>query len=75
MDGKYIPIGDDYGIIGFEYECPKCKHVTSFTDCETGCEKCKFSEPYTDPDNWYEAELKKPVNERAWNNGPPSICE
>lgn len=50
MLGKYIPFSDDCGIVGYHYECPKCEHITEFTDCEEGCENCKFSEPYTDPD-------------------------
>lgn len=61
MQGKYIPYSDGFGIIGFSYECPKCSHITDFHDCEQGCEECKHSEPYTDPDHWYEEELKKNV--------------
>ena len=59
MKGKYIPINDGYGIIGFMYNCPMCNHTTPFTDCEEGCEKCDFSEPYVDPDDWYVEQLNK----------------
>jgi hypothetical protein len=50
MEGKYIPFNDGFGIVGYHYECPKCEHVSQFTDCEQGCEKCGFKEPYEDPD-------------------------
>lgn len=54
MKGQYIPFNDGYGIVGYHYKCPKCDNVTKFTDCEDGCKKCGYSEPYKDPDDWYE---------------------
>jgi hypothetical protein len=67
MEGQYIPFDDEYGIVGYGYKCPKCNRVSQFTDCEEGCSTCGFSEPYVDQDDWYEEEMGKPVEERAWN--------
>ena len=53
MKGKYVPYNDGWGIVGYHYICPKCKHTTRFTNCETGCESCSFSEGYIDPDDWF----------------------
>ncbi len=57
MKGTYIPFNDGYGIIGYSYICPECKHETRFTDCDEGCEKCGFHEPYVDSDEWYAKEM------------------
>ena len=68
MEGKYIPVNDGFGIIGYHYECPKCGHISNFTDCEQGCEKCNFSEEYVDPDDllfknqWTDTSGRKKVN-------------
>jgi len=67
MRGSYIPFHDGYGIVGYNYRCPECDYITTLTDCETGCSKCGFSEPYVDPDEWFEEEIKKPSEEWAWN--------
>ena len=67
MKGQYIPFNDGFGIVGYGYKCPKCKHETKFTDCEEGCEDCGFNEPYEDPDDWYEEEMNKLKEQRAWN--------
>ncbi len=67
MEGYYIPINDGSGTVGYIYVCPKCKHKTHFTNCEDGCEKCKHSEPYVCGDDWYDEEIKKPKEMRAWN--------
>ena len=53
MKGLYIPFNDGYGIVGYHYKCPECKHETRFTDCEGGCDECGFTEKYVDPDDWY----------------------
>ena len=67
MEGKYIPFNDGYGIVGFEYECPKCKHITLFVTCDVGCEECGFTEPYVDPDDWYEEQLKPQIQKvKEW---------
>ena len=58
MEGQYEPFCDDCGIVGYSYVCPKCNHTTYFTDCEEGCSECGFSEPYEDPDDWYENKIK-----------------
>ena len=57
MRGRYAPISDDTGIIGWMYLCPLCDHWTAFTTCEGGCCECGFTEPYVDPDDWYDAWL------------------
>ena len=67
MEGQYAPFNDGYGIVGYGYECPKCKHETQFTTCDDGCEECGFNEPYKDPDEWYNEEMAKPKEQRAWN--------
>jgi len=67
MEGQYIPFNDGFGIVGYGYECPKCKHESMFTTCDDGCEECGFKEPYKDPDDWYDEEMKKPQSERVWN--------
>jgi len=67
MKGLYSPFNDGYGIVGYHYLCPDCRHVSRFTNCEDGCEKCGFAEEYVDPDEWYEEQMKLPVKERAWN--------
>jgi len=67
MKGQYSPFNDGFGIVGYGYVCPKCKHETLFTDCEQDCKNCGFSEKYEDPDDWYEGEMAKPVEQRAWN--------
>lgn len=58
MRGSYIPFNDGWGIVGYGYECPECGHITGFTDCETGCERCNYTEDYTDPDDWYDEQIK-----------------
>jgi len=58
MKGEYIPFNDGNGIVDYHYKCPKCGHITRFSDCEQGCEVCDFSEPYVDPDDWMEARGK-----------------
>jgi hypothetical protein len=67
MEGIYLPLMYDFGIEGYTYKCPKCSHVNEFADCDEGCGKCGFSEPYVDPDDWYENEMSKPKEKRAWN--------
>lgn len=67
MKGIHLPISDDYGIIGFSYKCPECNHENNFQDSDLGCQKCGFEEKYVDPEYWYDLEIKKPVNHRAWN--------
>lgn len=67
MEGLYLPITDDYGIIGFSYKCPKCHHENNFSDSDDGCEKCDFEEDYVDPDEWYNLQMSKPINEIDWN--------
>ena len=67
MEGLYLPLTDDYGIIGFFYKCPKCNHENNFRDSDDGCEKCDFEEDYVDPDEWYDLQMLKPINERDWN--------
>jgi uncharacterized protein (DUF983 family) len=59
MKGKYIPFNDGFGIVGYGYECPECEHHSLFTDCEEGCKKCGFKEPYKDPDDWFDEFLKE----------------
>lgn len=51
MKGDYIPIDDDYGTIGYYYQCPECGKRTPFVGCDEGCQYCGFSEPYVDPDD------------------------
>lgn len=67
MLGSYLPFNDGFGIVGYGYECPKCGYTTQFTNCEEGCEKCNFSEPFVDPDDWYDDEMAKPKEQRQWN--------
>jgi hypothetical protein len=67
MKGQYIPISDDFGIIGYYYKCPICNNESQFTDCEIGCNKCGFKEPYVDPDDWHDEQMNLPIKERAWN--------
>lgn len=59
MKGEYLPFNDGWGIVGFSYICPECEYVSQFTDCEEGCQECGFNEPYVDPDDWYEGQLKQ----------------
>ena len=69
MQGQYIPCNDGVGIIGYDYQCPICGHVTRFAFSDDGCEQCGYAEAYVDPDEWYDEQMKLPVQERAWNKG------
>ena len=64
MCGSYTPFCDGYGIVGWHYNCPKCKHETRFSDSEQGCEDCGYSEDYVDPDEWYDYRVSLPIGER-----------
>ena len=66
MEGRYIPFNDGFGIVGYSYECPKCKHITEFTDCEDGCSNCGFTETYKDPDDWYLESLSQSKLDETW---------
>lgn len=70
MRGSYTPINDGCGIVGYYYVCPECKHETEFINCDSGCEKCGFSEPFVDPDRWYE--LKMSLNDSGVTPTPDS---
>lgn len=67
MEGQYIPFSDDYGIIGFNYLCPKCEHENLLQDCDDGCKECGFKESYTEPCRWYDNEMNKTLENRSWN--------
>ena len=67
MKGYYLPFCDEVGMVGYNYICPECDNENILTNCDEGCENCNFSETYTDADQWYEEEMKKPKKERAWN--------
>lgn len=54
MEGKYIPFNDGFGIVGYNYQCPKCSYISTLTVCDDGCDKCGFLEPFEDPDDWFE---------------------
>jgi len=66
MKGLYEPFSDDYGIVGYHFKCPKCSHINKFSTNED-CKNCDFEQEYKDVDEWYEGEIKKPQNRRAWN--------
>lgn len=69
MKGRYIPFSDGFGFVGYSYVCPNCNHETPLVDCEEGCDWCGFTEEYVDPDDWYDKEMNKPIEKRAWNFG------
>ena len=53
MQGEYLPINGGYGIIGYDFLCPKCNHTNRFATNES-CEECDFDQEYKDPDEWYD---------------------
>lgn len=65
MRGAYIPFNDGCGIVGYGYLCPECGHETLFSDCDDGCESCDFSEPFEDPDEWYDEVILFEYNEKG----------
>ena len=67
MKGEYIPVNDGWGIIGWNYKCPECNHITEFTDCEDGCEECGFSEEYVDPHDLFENKNKEVMKKKSIN--------
>jgi len=66
MKGTYIPINDGTGIIGFSFKCPQCNHLNLFSSNES-CDACDLEQSYEDPDEWYDMEMLKRTEDRAWN--------
>ena len=64
MNVIFSPFCDDVGCVGYYYKCLKCGHEGKFSD---SCDKCSNEWPDIDQDDWYDREMKKPVNRRAWN--------
>jgi hypothetical protein len=63
---NYEPFNDGYGIVGYFWNCD-CGRVMKFVSGGEVCE-CGFVIPEEpDPDDWYEEQLKKPIEERDWN--------
>jgi hypothetical protein len=73
IEGDYIPFHDGYGIVGYIYVCPKCNTHNPFQNCDEGCKKCGFKEPYVDADDWYEYNMGLPDDEKAWNRKTTSV--
>lgn len=64
--GYYVPFDDDYGVVGYFWHC-KCGDVIQFAVQGDEC-ICGLTTPDDiNPDDWYEAELEKPKEERGWN--------
>lgn len=62
---RYRPVNDSHGIIGYDYYC-SCGEVIRFASPGDMC-KCGFTLPDEDPDDWYEEQMSKPIDQRDWN--------
>ena len=60
----FTPFSDGEGVVGYYFHCG-CGHTQLFTQ---DCDRCGF-EIDVDADDWYDAEILKPINLRAWNRG------
>lgn len=68
----FTPFNDGYGIVGYYYDCLVCGHHGMFED---QCKNCGNSFTDIDQDEWYSAELEKPLSERAWNKYAEKLNE
>lgn len=62
---NYVPFNDGYGIVGYHWQC-KCGETIQFVSGGEVC-TCGFVIPEVDPDDWYDEQMLKPVEERDWN--------
>ena len=67
----WIPYNDGYGIIGYSWMC-ECGRKTDFASPGDTC-ACGRSVSGEDPDDWYDGEMGKPVEQREWNRLPPIV--
>ena len=62
---RYLPVTDDVGIIGYNWKC-ECGEILRFVSGGELC-RCGFKVPDICPDDWYDEQLKKPIEGRDWN--------
>lgn len=64
--GYYVPFDDGFGVVGYFWRC-ECGGVIPFADQGDECKCGRATPDDIDPDDWYDAELMKPKEERAWS--------